>query len=159
MSLQVSEGLLEVDRVGAVTVVNLTCSAMLDEETVRDIDEQLGDLADLGEDPVLLLNFSAVRHFGNLLLTQLLRLQKKIEALGGKVALCGLAPDLYEVFEITGLKCCFNILEDAPEAMESFLASDTRSNVRKRRGSKPRPSLPKRPFGRATNAMQPQFAH
>jgi anti-anti-sigma factor len=164
MSQLLCAGLLEVDQVGALSVVNFVCSEILDEQTVREVDKCLRHLAKGRADLVLLLNFGDVRCCGNPVLAELIRLQKKIKAQGGKLALCGLTPDLEEIFRITGLTRHFTILGDEAHAEDAFLTTAAKKQSRQPHGSRSTTPLltplpPKRPRLLKRNMIQPQLAH
>src|SRR5438034_11511047 len=103
---------LEVEDIGDVTVVNFTDKKILDEQNIQLIGEQLFRLVDeLGRRKPL-LNFRNVEYLSSAALGKFITLNKKVNAAGGRLILCGIDPQIYEVFEITKLNKLFNIQKD-----------------------------------------------
>lgn len=120
MSTQPRRRLLEVQEVGDVTVVSFTDRKILDEQNIQSIGEQLYSLVDDAGRRNLLLNFGRVQYLSSAALGKLITLNKKIQSVKGRLALCCIDPEIKEVFEITGLKKVFNMYDDEQEAMQSF---------------------------------------
>jgi anti-sigma B factor antagonist len=112
--------LMQVEQIGDVTVVQFTRSAILDQNQIHGMAKQLQGLMERVAHPQLVLDFSAVDHFSSSLLAQLVGLHKKAQAAGGRLALCALAPALYEVFRITHMDRVLSIYRDEQEALQSF---------------------------------------
>ena len=100
---------LEVENIGDVTVVNFVDRKILDEQNIQVIGEQLFSLVDEDGMKKILLNFSNVEHLSEALLGKLISLNKKLHNVGGKLMLCNIAPDIYELFEITKLDKFFGL--------------------------------------------------
>jgi anti-sigma B factor antagonist len=120
MSSQPRRRRLEVEDLGDVTVVKFTDKKILDEQNIQIIGEQLFSLVDELGRRRLVLNFGNVEYLSSAALGKLITMNKKVQTAGGRLALCSIAPQIYEVFEITGLKKLFNIYEDEQEALQSF---------------------------------------
>src|SRR6266853_1975158 len=89
MSAQPKRRRLEVEDIGEVTVVNFTDKKILDEQNIQVIGEQLFSLVDeLGRRKIL-LNFSNVEYLSSAALGKFITLNKKVQASGGKLVLCG----------------------------------------------------------------------
>jgi anti-sigma B factor antagonist len=97
-----------VNVIGDVTVVHFTDARMLDEETVQSVAEELFSLVDENYKK-LLLNFSNVEYMSSAALGQLINLHKRLVADHGRLVLCGMSPQIYEIFEITKLDRIFKI--------------------------------------------------
>ena len=52
--------------------------------------------------------------------TPLIALHKKLQAVGGRLILCNIDPEIYEVFEITRLDKFFNIQKEEQAALQAF---------------------------------------
>jgi len=50
----------------------------------------------------------------------LITLNKKLQAAGGRLILCNIDPQIYEVFEITKLDKFFNIQKEEQAALQAF---------------------------------------
>ena len=111
---------LEVEDIGDVTVVSFTDKKILDEQNIQVIGEQLFGLVDDSGRQKLLLNFSNVEYMSSAALGKLITLNKKVQAAGGKLVLCGIIPQIREVFEITKLDKLFVIRGDEQEALQMF---------------------------------------
>ena len=65
---------------------------------------------------VLVLNFEHVDYLSSSVISELLRIRKAIEQVGGDLRLCGVSDMILEVFEITNLTTMFTIHKDGVEA-------------------------------------------
>ena len=120
MSSQPRRRRLEVEDIGDVTVVNFTDKKILDEQNIQVIGEQLFSLVDeLGRRKVL-LNFGNVEFLSSAALGKLITLNRKLQSAGGKLILCNIDPQIYEVFEITKLDRFFNIQKEEQSALQAF---------------------------------------
>ena len=120
MSAQPRRRRLEVEHIGDVTVVNFVDKKILDEQNIQVIGEQLFQLVDeLGRRKVL-LNFKNVEFLSSAALGKLITLNRKLQSAGGKLVLCEIIPQIYEVFEITKLNKLFNIHKEEQAALQAF---------------------------------------
>ena len=111
---------LEVEDYGEITVVNFIDRKILDEQNIQKIGEDLFSLVDeLGRIKVL-LNFSNVEYLSSAALGKFISLNKKVQSKGGKLVMCNINDDIYEVFEITKLNKLFNIQKDEQTALQVF---------------------------------------
>src|SRR5262245_34871698 len=109
MSGQPRRRRLEVEDIGDVTVLNFTDKKILDEEKIEALGEQLFSLVEeLGRNK-LVLNFSNVEYLSSAALGKFITLNMKVNQAGGRLVLCNIDPQIYEVFEITKLNKLFNI--------------------------------------------------
>jgi len=107
---------------GDVTVAKLISQAIMDERVIRVIGQELyRQVEQLGRDQIV-IDFSDVRHFSSSLLAVLIELSKKIKATKGRLVLCGLQPELLEVFAVTRLDGTLKIVVDMHAAMRQFAA-------------------------------------
>jgi len=111
---------LEVEDIGDVTVVNFTDRKILDEQNIQVIGEQLFSLVDEAGRKKILLNFGNVEYLSSAALGKLITLNKKLQTAGGKLILCNIDPQIYEVFEITKLNKLFNIKAEEQAALQEF---------------------------------------
>src|SRR4030081_2974483 len=120
MSGQPKRRRLEVEDIGEVAVVNFTDKKILDEQNIQVIGEQLFSLVDeLGRRKIL-LNFGNVEYLSSAALGKLITLNKKLQGVGGKLVLCNIDPQIYEVLEITKLNKLFNIQKEEQAALQAF---------------------------------------
>src|SRR3954451_4693866 len=111
---------LEVEHIGDVTVVNFVDRKILDEQNIQVIGEQLFGLVDEQGLKKILLNFSNVEYLSSAALGKLITLNKKLQTAGGKLILCNIDSQIYEVFEITKLDRFFKIIKDEQAALQAF---------------------------------------
>jgi len=111
---------LEVEDIGDVTVVNFIDKKILDEQNIQIIGEQLFSLVDELGRRKLILNFSNVEYLSSAALGKFITLNKKVNAAGGRLVLCNIDPQIYEVFEITKLNKLFNIQKEEQAALQAF---------------------------------------
>ena len=120
MSSQPRRQRLVVEDIGDVTVVNFVDKKILDEQNIQVIGEQLFSLVDeLGRRKIL-LNFGNVEYLSSAALGKLITLNKKVNAVGGRLILCNIDQQIYEVFEITKLNKLFNIQKEEQTALQAF---------------------------------------
>ena len=120
MSSQPRRRRLEVEHIGDVTVINFVDRKILDEQNIQIIGEQLFSLVDeLGRRKIL-LNFGNVEYLSSAALGKLITLNKKVNAVGGRLILCSIDPQIYEVFEITKLNKLLMIKKDEQEGLQAF---------------------------------------
>src|ERR1700689_4267820 len=91
---------LEVEDIGDVTVVNFTDRKILDEQNIQIIGEQLFSLVDESGRRKVLLNFGNVEYLSSAALGKLITLNRKLQAVQGKLVLCKIAKDILDVFKI-----------------------------------------------------------
>lgn len=111
---------LEVEDIGDVTVVNFIDRKILDEQNIQIIGEQLFGLVDESGRRKVLLNFGNVEYLSSAALGKLITLNKKLQSAGGRLILCNIDPQIYEVFEITKLHKLFNIHKEIQDALQAF---------------------------------------
>lgn len=120
MSSQPHRRRLKVEDIGDVTVINFIDKKILDEQNIQVIGEQLFDLVEEENRRKLLLNFKNVEYLSSAALGKLITLNKKLQEAGGRLVLCDIAPQIYEVFEITKLDKFFTIENEEQMALQSF---------------------------------------
>jgi anti-sigma B factor antagonist len=103
-----------------VTVVDFGDSTILDTMQVEGIAQQLYDLVDKLDRRQLVLDFSNVRFLSSQTLGVLLTLRKKLQAVKGRMVICGLRKQLYEVFRISKLNKLFEFQPDEEKALNVF---------------------------------------
>src|SRR5438093_9152746 len=120
MVRQQSEGWLEVEQIGDVTIAKFTARQLLDEEKVQTIGRQLHSLGEEVGNRPLVLNFGGVERLSTELLGKLVGLQKTLQEKGGRLALCKINPHVYEVLKILKLQQVLSIFADEQEALQQL---------------------------------------
>lgn len=103
---------LEMEDIGDVTVVNFTDKSIIDELALQIIGEELFSLVDEQGRRKILLNFGNVEHLSSAALGMFINLNKKVNAVGGRLILCHIDPQLHELFSSTGLNTSFDDDDD-----------------------------------------------
>lgn len=112
---------LEVENIGDIAVVNFVDKRILSEQNIHLIGEELFRLVDELGRTKLLLNFSAVEIMTSAALSKLILLDDKLKLLpGSKLVLCGISPNIREMFVITGLERRFTIHKEEQAALQAF---------------------------------------
>jgi anti-sigma B factor antagonist len=118
MSTQPRRSRLQTETIGDVLVVNFVDRKILDEQNIQVIGEQLFGLVD--QNQKILLNFSNVEYLSSAALGKLIALNKKVKAADGRLILCSIDPNIYEVFELTRLDQILTIEKDEQTALQAF---------------------------------------
>lgn len=105
---------------GGVLVVRFTESKITDPARMEELGRELSRLVDTDHPAKLLLNFDKVDYLSSEALRVLLLLNKKIQSRGTILKLCNVAPDIFQVFEITGLNKVFVIHPTEVDALSDF---------------------------------------
>ena len=109
-----------VSSLGGITLVALQDEEILDESTINEIAEALFTVVKDKAPVRLVLSFVKVKFLSSSALGTLIRLNKRVEESKGKLKLCDIKDNLYEIFIITKLNKLFDIYEDKETAMGSF---------------------------------------
>ena len=111
---------LEVEDQGDIAVVNFVDKKILDEQNIQMIGDDLFRLVDeLGRRKIL-LNFRNVEFLSSAALGKLITLNRKVQAVRGKLILCGITAEIKEVFQITKLDKLFTIHVEEQAALQAF---------------------------------------
>ena len=94
---------VDIEEVSDVTVAKFIDKKILDEGNIQIIGTQLFGLVDEDGRKKIILDFSNVEYLSSAALGKLITLDKKVKKAKGKLKLCSIRPDIYEVFAITRL--------------------------------------------------------
>ncbi|MHC4063481.1 MAG: STAS domain-containing protein [Planctomycetota bacterium] len=111
---------LSVTQKDGVNVVEFSDRKILEELSIREIEEELFGLVQAADAIKLLLNFKNVEHLSSAALGMLINLEKQVARKEGKLMLSDINPQIFEVFKITRLHKMFEIHDTAAEAMKHF---------------------------------------
>lgn len=111
---------LDIEEIGAVTVARFVDKKILDESNIQLIGNQLFGLVDDDGRKKIVLDFANVEYLSSAALGKLITMNKKVADAGGKLRLCSIRPDIYEVFAITRLNKVFDIRDTQDQALEGF---------------------------------------
>jgi anti-anti-sigma factor len=110
---------LVVDNEGVI-VNSFNDSSILDTATIEQLGRDLYQYPDVQHKQKLVLDFSNVKFLSSHALGILLTLNKKLAAIKGTLAICGLRSELMKVFTITSLDKMFKFYPDDAAALKSF---------------------------------------
>ena len=105
---------------GDVAMVRFLDRKIIDAANIQELGDELFALVEKESRKNLLLNFASVEFLSSAALNKLIILDKKVKAHTGKMRLCNLKPEIYEVFAITKLNKLFDIKDDEADALASF---------------------------------------
>ncbi len=111
---------LDIDEVGDVTVAKFTDKKILDEGNIQIIGNQLFALVEEDARQKIVLDFANVEYLSSAALGKLITMDKKVKAAKGKLRLCNIRPDIYEVFAITKLNKLFDMKDTLEAALQGL---------------------------------------
>src|SRR3954451_21895677 len=123
MSMPTPRQRLDTETIGGVTVVSFRDPRIVADEVIQEVGDQLIDLVDGLGRKNLLVNFGNVQAFSSAALGKLFGLRKKVDSVGGQLALFCIHPDLLELFRLQsgpGRDPLFAIYVDERAALASF---------------------------------------
>ncbi len=102
---------------GEVSMVRFLDRKIIDAANIQELGDELFALVEKEEKKNLVLNFATVEFLSSAALNKLIILDKKVKTAGGKMRLCNLRKEIYEVFAITRLNQVFEIKANENEAV------------------------------------------
>lgn len=108
---------IDIEQIGDVTIAKFIDKKILDENNIQLIGNQLFGLVEDDGRKKIVLDFTSVEYLSSAALGKLITMDKKVKAVGGKLRLCSIRPDIYEVFAITRLNKLFDIRDDQEAAL------------------------------------------
>ena len=111
---------IDLDSVKDVSVVKFKDQKVMVPSRIETMGKELLSLVEGDESEHVLINFDNVSFFSSAAINKLIVLEKRIKALGGKIRLSNLRPEVRDLFSYTNLDSLFQIKEEQEEALESF---------------------------------------
>src|SRR4030095_9722302 len=105
---------------GEVAMVRFLDRKIIDAANIQELGDELFGLVEKEQSKNLLLNSARGAFPRPAALKKLIILDKKVKAHTGKMRLCNLKPEIYEVFAITRLNQLFDIKNTEQEALAGF---------------------------------------
>ncbi|MGQ9575647.1 MAG: STAS domain-containing protein [Thermoguttaceae bacterium] len=105
---------------GKVLTIYLAQTKIVDNLAIEQMYEAIKAALDKGEEPNILIDFRQVKFFSSAALGMLIRVHKRCKEFRLGLKLCNIAPDIRQVFKITGLQKLFEIHPDAADAVAAF---------------------------------------
>ena len=105
---------------GILTVLFMD-ARILDEAKLEEIGKDLIDLINKSTEERVILDFRNVQFMSSSMLGKLVLVQKKCKEFKAQLKMCGISPDIREVFKITKLDKLFDIEADEASARKAFM--------------------------------------
>jgi anti-sigma B factor antagonist len=103
-----------------ILTIRILDERLVEPEQLKRVFDDLYALLGKSEQQQVVLDFSAVKFMASAALGKLVALQKKCDEYRAKLKLCGVAPEILQVFKITKLNKFFDIQADEAAARKSF---------------------------------------
>ena len=107
-------------KTGDVSVVKFRDRKILDEAAIQELGSELFALVEIDNRKTILLDFDGVEFLSSAALGKLITFDRKVKTSKGRLKMCGIAPGILEVFQVTKLNKVFDIRPDAGEALAAF---------------------------------------
>ena len=101
---------------GDLTIVRFHLHRLTDDDDTREAFAMLQQLVEAMGRKKLIVNFSEVDYLASLAVAKIVMLNRRVEAAGGRLALCGMSERLRNVFKITHLDDLLKIVASEEEA-------------------------------------------
>lgn len=111
---------IDVSKTGDVSIVTFRDRKILDEAVIQELGAELFALVEVDNRKTILLDFAGVEFLSSAALGKLITFDRKVKTSKGRLKMCGVAPGILEVFQVTKLNKVFDIRLDAAEAMAAF---------------------------------------
>ncbi len=111
---------LKIKQTGLVSVVEFADRKILEELSIQEIQEELGQMVEKEPGIKLLLDFNNVDHLASAALGTLITLHKKVQEQNGVLKLSSINRQIFQVFKITRLNKVFDIYDTSDQAMAAF---------------------------------------
>ena len=111
---------IDIETIGDVTVARFVEKKILDEANIDQMGQEMFGLVDQDGRTRIVLDFSNVEYLSSAALGKLITMNKKVTAVGGKLRLCSIRKDIYDVFKITRLDKILDLKDDLDSALEGL---------------------------------------
>ena len=111
---------IRVDPEGSVVVVRFLDREIRGEAASEDLQRELAQVAASPKNDRVLLDLSNVQLLTSAALVQLIVFNKMLEATGGRLILCHVRPEVYDVFNVMKLETMFQMEDDRAAALAAF---------------------------------------
>jgi anti-sigma B factor antagonist len=111
---------IDVTKSGDVSVVKFHDRKILDEAAIQELGSELFALVEVDNRKTILLDFEGVEFLSSAALGKLITFDRKVKTSKGRLKMCGIAPGILEVFQVTKLNKVFDIRPTAGEALAAF---------------------------------------
>jgi anti-sigma B factor antagonist len=111
---------LHVEQVGIVTVARFTLPEVMHADVIDSVGDRLLALVEDEGRRLLVLDFTSVRKLSSALLGRLVGLHRKLLAVQGRMALCGIEPEVRQVFDLCQLPRLLHLYPDRRAAVAAM---------------------------------------
>jgi anti-sigma B factor antagonist len=105
---------------GEAAMVRFNDRKIMDMVLIHELADELYALVEQEKRTSVLLSFAGVEFLSSAALNKLIVLDKKIKTAGGKLLMCNLRPEIFEIFAVTRLTQLFVIKRTEQEALAAF---------------------------------------
>jgi anti-sigma B factor antagonist len=110
----------EIDQEGGVTLVTFTPQDLVQADDIEEVGRQLINLVENFSTSRLVLDLRHVTRLSSLLLGKLIALNHRVQAAGGRLALCNVNQKVHDVFRSVNLLQSFPIYASEMDARRSL---------------------------------------
>jgi anti-sigma B factor antagonist len=103
-----------------ILTIRILDERLVDPEQLKRMFDELYEILGKTDQTQVVLDFTSVKFMASAMLGKLVALQKKCVEYRAKLKLCGISPEIMEVFKITKLNKVFDIQSDEAAARKSF---------------------------------------
>jgi anti-anti-sigma factor len=111
---------LLVEAVNDVMVAGFSDEALLSDEVIREVEDQLNQLVESVGPGKLLISFRGVKYLSSTMLAVLIKTARRVQKAHGRLILCNIAPHLMEVFRAGRFDRLFEIHDIEASALDAF---------------------------------------
>jgi len=111
---------IQTGKTGDVHLVVFKDKKILDDTVLDEIKKEITTYMGKAAGPDMLLDFANVEFMSSAMLGLLGQLHRKITAGQGRLKMCNIRPEIFQVFKLTNLDKLFRIHKDAPTALATF---------------------------------------
>lgn len=127
-------GFVDTDSNEDILTIRFVGATILDAAAIEQTQDEL--LAVLREttEPNVVLDFRTVKFLSSAALAMIVRASKRCKEANRNLVLCGMAPNVREAFQITGLDRLLTICKDTDEADRTFTSKGRLWTARRKQG-------------------------
>ena len=118
-----TERRLDVNDVGDVSVVRFRDKTIMEDPGIQEIGRELFGLVESDNRKKVLLDFTGVSFMSSAALGKLVTLYKKSHTNGSDLKLCGIRPEVVDIFAVTRLDRLFDIRANQSDGLVAFESS------------------------------------
>jgi anti-sigma B factor antagonist len=111
---------IQTGKKGDIFMVLFKDKKILDDTMLDEIRTEMTQLLGKASGPDVLLDFSNVEFMSSAMLGLLGQLHRKISGAQGRLKMCSIRPEIFQVFKLTSLDKLFSIHKDAEAALATF---------------------------------------